>query len=182
MDMESIGSLTPSWLLSLVALGFVVWKWKWIFTPIKWLYTRLMPPKPFDVSYEAREAASAEFEAKQGQNMRGRESSLVHFYTVDVQTFHSPITIKKVWVSTVSGEEFKAWRHGPQFLESDEKVRIENQAIKSFYIWAPYKKVPDTIVTIHVQHNGKEKLIHLLSRMARLKQALGLAKNQRGRS
>ena len=180
--MESIGSLTPGWLLPLVALGIVVWKWKWIFNPLKWLYTRLMPPKPFDVSYEAREGASAEFEAKQGQDMRGSETTLIHFYTVDIQTYDSPITIKKVWVSTVSGEEFKAWRLGHQFLESDEKVRIESQAIKSFYIQAPYKKEPDTIVTIHVQHNGKVKLIHLLSRLARLKLALGLAKHQRGKS
>lgn len=176
--MESIESLTPSWLLSLVALGFVIWKWKWVFTPVKWLYRRLMPPKLFDVSHEAREAASAEFEAKQSRNMRGRETAMVHFYSVEIQTFNSPITIKKVWVSTVSGEEFKAWRHGPNWLEPDEKVRIESQAIKSFYIWAPYKKVPDTIVTIHVQHNGKVKLIHVLSRLTRLKLALGLAKHQ----
>lgn len=171
--MESLGSLTPGWLLSLVALGFVVWKWKWIFNPMKWLYARLMPPKPFDVSYEAWEGASAEFEAMQGRDMRGRETALIHFYTVDIQTHTSPITIKKVWVCTVSGEEFKAWRQG-HFLESDEKVRIESQAIKSFYIRAPYKKEPDAIATIHVEHNGKVQVIHLLSPLTRLKLALGL--------
>lgn len=176
--MDSIGSLTPGWLFSWVAIGIVVWKWKWIFKPLKWLYTRLTPPKPFDVSYEAQEGASAEFEAKQGQDMSGCETALIHFYTVDIQTYDSPITIKKIWISTVSGEEFRAWRLGHQFLEPDEKVRIESQAIKSFYIQAPYRKEPDPIITIHVQHNGKVKLVHLLSLLDRIKLALGLAKPQ----
>jgi hypothetical protein len=170
--MESIGSLTPGWVWSLLAMVLIAWKWKWIFKPVKWIFTRLMPPKPFDVSYEAREEASSEFGAMQGQDMRGRETTLIHFYTVDIQTQNSPITIRRVWVRTVLGEEFKAWCPGSQFLEPAEKIRIEGQAIKSFYIQAPYEKEPDTIATIHVQFNGKVKVIHLLSFLARLKLAL----------
>lgn len=171
--MDSFGSLTPGWLLSLIAVGLFVWNWKSIFKPLKWLYTRLIPAKLFDVSQEVREGASAEFKAKQDRDMRGRETSMVHFHTVDIQTHDSPITIKKVWVCTVSGEEFKAWRQG-QFLETDEKVRIEGQSIRSFYIYASYKKEPDTISTVHVQHHAKVKVIHLLSPLSRLKLALGL--------
>lgn len=171
--MESFGSLTPGWLLSLVTLGLAVWKWKAIFKPLKWLYTRLMPPKRFDVSHKAMEGVSAEFQAMQGQDMQGRGTPLIHFYTVDILTHDSPISIQKMWVCTVSGEEFKAWRPGHHFLDPDESVRIESQAIRSFYIQAPYNKEPDTIATIHIQHNGKIKVIHLLSPWARLKIASG---------
>ncbi|WP_415770316.1 hypothetical protein [Pseudomonas sp. LB3P38] len=170
--MESLGSLTPGWVWSLLATALIAWKWKWIFKLVKWIFTRLMPPKPFDVSYEAREQASSEFGAMQGQDMRGRETTLIHFYTVDIQTHDSPITIRKVRVRTVSGEEFEAWHPGYQFLEPAEKIRIESQAIKSFYIQAPYKKEPDTVATIHVQYNGMVKVIYLLSFLARLKLAL----------
>lgn len=173
--MESFGSLTPGWLLSLVGIGVALWNWKWLFKPIKWLCTRLMPPKRFNVSHEAMEGASAEFQAMQGEDMQGHGTPLIHFYTVDILTHDSPISIQKMWICTVSGEEFKAWRLGHHFMESDENVRIESQAIKSFYIQAPYNKEPDPIATIHVQYNGKVKVIHLLSLWARLKLALGLS-------
>lgn len=169
--MENLGSLPPAWLYSLVALGTVIWKHKWIYKKMKLIYTRLMPPKPFEVSYEVREGVSAEFEAMQRQDMSGREHNLIHFFTVDIQTHDSPITIRKIWVCTASGEEFKAWRLGNHFLELDEKVRIESQTIKSFYIQAPYRKEPGTITTIHVQHNGQVKVIHLLGFLSRLKLA-----------
>ncbi|OEC41520.1 hypothetical protein A7D27_13605 [Pseudomonas sp. 1D4] len=172
--MESLGSLPPGWLLWLAGLVLAFWKWKWLFKPAKWLYTRLMPPKRFEVSYEALEGANAAFREMQSQDMRGHGIPLIHFYTVDISTHDSPISIKKVWVCTVSGEEFKAWRLGHEFKEPDEKVRIESQAIKSFHIQAPYNKQPDTVATIHVQYNGKVKIIHLLNLWGRFKLALGL--------
>lgn len=176
--MESLLSLIPEWVYWLVGMAGIVTglflKWKWVVPVLQFLQKKLMPAKRFDVSHEALEGANDEFKALQSSDMEFRETVMVHFYTVDILTNDSPLTIKRLWVRSVTGDTFKPWRFGDMFLVPDEKVRIESQAIKSFYIRAPYAQEPAPLASIHIEYNDKVKVIQILSRWTRLRLAVGL--------
>lgn len=172
--MESFGNLAPGWLVWLVPMALLAWKWKWVVKPVMWLYTRLMPPKRYEIAFESEPAANAEFLSYQSQDMKFRGTPLVHFFSVDLMTHDNPISIQKVWVTTVSGKQFGAWRLGSQFQEPDERVRIETQAIRRFYIRAPYNDEPDRLSAIYIQHNGLIKVFRLIGPVARIRLAIGL--------
>ncbi|TKJ76834.1 hypothetical protein PspCFBP13509_22270 [Pseudomonas sp. CFBP13509] len=135
---------------------------------------RLTPPKRYEIAFESEPEANAAFSAYQSQNMEHRGVPLVHFFSVDLMTHDNPISVQKVWVTTLSGKEFGAWRVGSQFQEPDERVRIENQAIRRFHIKAPYNQEPDRLSAIHIQHNGVIKIFRLISISERIKLAIRL--------
>lgn len=112
--------------------------------------------------------------------MAGSGTPLVRFFAVDVCTDQYPVTIQKVWVRNQNGAEFTAWRMGKMthaFYMHDEKVRIENHAIHTFHIYAPYDNEPGEVVSIHVKSFGKEKVTHLRSPWHRLLSSFGFGAN-----
>jgi hypothetical protein len=104
--------------------------------------------------------------------MKHQGNPLVHFFSVDLMTHDFPISIQKVWVSTISGKQYGAWRLGSHFQEPDERVRIESHAIKRFYIKAPYNDQPDRLAAIYVQHNGLVKILRLIGPITRIRLAI----------
>lgn len=165
--MEHLDSLTPDWLLWMIGVWLVVWKWRWIVRPLLWLY-RLKVPTPYEVAYSHRAAASAEFREYQSRDMSFEGRPLVHFFTVELMTNASPITIQKVWVTTLRCKEYEAWTLGDMWLQPDVNVRLDSQFIHAFRIQAHYDDEPDAIVCIKIKNNGKVKAVWLISPLQRL--------------